>query len=205
MCSIVIIQEKELRSAPAKPKSLVPPTAKLGTNSQKLKKQGGSADRTPTPTQQAHIKKIKSQNSDEEKEKKKEIRLQRQILFDELEEVQERLEIFKADAKADEKRRRAEAEAKAEEKRRRAKAEEKERRRAEEVARQKVKLEPIVKTEPVTDPFGSSDDDSSDDEHVVVKIIADDDDETVECMGQSHNRRCQKSPSITARYRAKTF
>ena len=100
-CSIDIIQEKELRSAPAKPKSLVPPTAKLGTNSQKLKKQGGSAERTPTPTQQAHIKKIKSQNSDEEKEKRKEIQLQRQILFDELEEVQERLEIFKADAKAE--------------------------------------------------------------------------------------------------------
>ena len=79
----------------------MPPTAKLGTNSQKLKKQGGSAERTPTPTQQAHIKKIKSQNSDEEKEKRKEIQLQRQILFDELEEVQERLEIFKADAKAE--------------------------------------------------------------------------------------------------------
>lgn len=94
-----MFQEKELRSAPAKPKSLVPPTAKLGTNSQKLKKQGASADRTPTPTQQAVIKKIKSQNSDDEKEKRKEIQLQRQILFDELEEVQERLEIFKADAK----------------------------------------------------------------------------------------------------------
>merc|ERR1711990_866923 len=75
--------------------------------------------------------------------------------------------------KAEEKRRRAEAEAKAEEKRRRAKAEEKERRRAEEVAGQKVKSEPIVKTEPVTDPFGSSDDDSSDDQsqpmHLNVK------------------------------------
>ena len=53
--------------------------------------------------------------------------------------------------------------------------------------------------------FSTLNNDSSDDAHVVVKIIADDDDETVECMGQSHNRRCQKSPSITARYRAKTF
>ena len=52
--------------------------------------------------------------------------------------------------------------------------------------------------------FSTLNNDSSDDAHVVVKIIADDD-ETVECMGQSHNRRCQKSPSITARYRAKIF
>ena len=100
-CSTANLQEKELRSAPAKPKSLVPPTAKLGTNSHKLKKQQSSADRTPTPTQQAHIKKVKSQNSDEEKEKRKETQIQRQILFDELEEIEERLEIFKADSKAE--------------------------------------------------------------------------------------------------------
>ena len=78
------------------------PTARLGGGSQKLKRQGSSgADRTPTPTQQAHIKKIKSQNSEEEEEKRKETQLQRQILFDELEEVQERLDIFKADSKAE--------------------------------------------------------------------------------------------------------
>lgn len=79
-----------------------------------------------------------------------------------------------AEAKADEQRK---AEAKSEkirklkemelEKRR---AEKERKRRSEEAARQKVKSEPIVKTEPVTDPFGSSDDDSSDDQsHLNVK------------------------------------
>ena len=89
--------EMELRSAPAKPKSLAPPVQRLGINSQKLKKQG-SNDRTPTPTQQAHLKKIKSQTSEEEERIRNETLLQRQILFDELE---ERIEHFKADAKSE--------------------------------------------------------------------------------------------------------
>ena len=90
----------ELRSAPAKPKSLVPPVQRLGINSQKLKKQG-SNDRTPTPTQQAYLKKIKSQTSEEEERIRNETLLQRQILFDELEELEERIEHFKADAKSE--------------------------------------------------------------------------------------------------------
>ena len=93
-------QEMELRSAPAKPKCLVPPAQRLGISPQKLKKQG-SNDRTPTPTQQAHLKKIKSQTSEEEEVVRKETALQRQILFDELEELEERIEHFKADAKSE--------------------------------------------------------------------------------------------------------
>ena len=93
-------QEMELRSAPPKPKSLVPPALRLGVDSQKLKKQG-SSDKTPTPTQQAHLKKLKSQTSEEEERMKKETLLQRQILFDELDELEERIEHFKADAKSE--------------------------------------------------------------------------------------------------------
>ena len=110
----------------------------------------------------------------------------------------------KAEAKADEKRRRAEAEAKAEEKRRRAKAEEKERRRAEEAARQKVKSEPIVKTEPITDPFGSSDDDSSDDQsqptHLNVKSEPRNDDhqptQSIDPFDDSDSDSDQDQPNI---------
>ena len=61
----------------------------------------GSSDRTPTPTQQAQLKKIKSQTSEEEAEKRKDTAVQRQILFDELEEIEDRLELFKADAKSE--------------------------------------------------------------------------------------------------------
>ena len=107
----------------------------------------------------------------------------------------------KAEAKAEEKRRRAEAEAKAEEKRRRA---EKERRRAEEAARQKVKSEPIVKTEPVTDPFGSSDDDSSDDQsqptHLNVKSEPRNDDhpptQSIDPFDDSDSDSDQDQPNI---------
>ena len=45
--------------------------------------------------------KIKSQTSEDEAEKRKDIALQRQILFDELEEVADRIEVFKADAKSE--------------------------------------------------------------------------------------------------------
>ena len=93
-------QERELRSAPAKPKSLAPPAQRLGIAPMKLKKQA-SNDRTPTPTQQAHLKKIKSQTSEEKDQVKKEIAIQRQILFDELEELEERIDHFKADAKSE--------------------------------------------------------------------------------------------------------
>ena len=99
--SIYLLQEKELRSAPAKPKSLVPPHQRLGPVSTGKLRHQGSSERTPTPTQQAHLKKIKSQTSEEKAEKRKETQLQRQILFDEIEEVEDRIEVFKADAKAE--------------------------------------------------------------------------------------------------------
>ena len=79
----------------------MPPPQRLGNlPTQKLRHQG-SADKTPTPTQQAHLKKIKSQTSEDEAEKRKDTALQRQILFDELEEVADRIEVFKADAKSE--------------------------------------------------------------------------------------------------------
>ena len=88
-----------MRSAPAKPKSLVPPSQRLGSTP-KFRHQG-SSERTPTPTQSAHLNKVKSQASDEEVEKRKETALQRQILFDEIEEIEDRIEVFKADAKSE--------------------------------------------------------------------------------------------------------
>jgi len=72
------------------------------------------------------------------------------------------------------------------------------------VARQKVKSEPIVKTEPVTDPFGSSDDDSSDDQsqptHLNVKSEPRNDDhqptQSIDPFDDSDSDSDQDQPNI---------
>jgi len=91
---------REMRSAPAKPKSLVPITPPcLGNDSKKLRRQGSSEERESR-------KNLQKQLSDERRAKEEEIKmsetfLQRQLLFDELEDLDERLRTFKADAKSE--------------------------------------------------------------------------------------------------------
>jgi hypothetical protein len=91
---------RELRSAPAKPKSLVPITPPcLGNDSKKIRRQGSSEEREARKNMQRQL-------SDERRAKEDEIKmsdtfLQRQLLFDELEDLDERLRTFKADAKSE--------------------------------------------------------------------------------------------------------
>merc|ERR1719210_3178843 len=91
---------REMRSAPAKPKSLVPINPPcLGNDLNKLRRQGSSEEKEAKRL-------LQKQLSDERRDKEEEIRmsetfLQRQLLFDELEDLDERIRTFKADAKSE--------------------------------------------------------------------------------------------------------